>query len=494
MKAAKQPRIEPAPAPYFDRRRSEAGAPWTMRLLESRWMIVAILAVAAGLCVLRIGAWSLWQDEETSIYFSQHCDKLFPRCSPIYFSALHGLFQITGVSVVAGRLLASFFGLLSIWLTYLFLRRYVSRPAGLVAAILLAACLDQLFWSQSIRYYTMVACFQLAALLMLYEGFEESRPGKLVLAGILFNIALFTNFTAVLLLPVVVVYLLLVAIFRQRSAGYSWRNMLALGVPALLGILAVIPRLLELRGSGVLGGPPPVQYPGPIIVRIVCYYGVPIIGLAIAAPLLVRRISRPYLLMFCWALLPVLELFTLGWLRLANVTWNHGQMAMYGCAALAGAGLTECWKAGLRRTAIALAAISLIYYGAFAVQYYTAMQGNRPPWRAGAEFVRGAAAVHSKSANNPPIYCTVPEVLAFYLDVPPGETHQQELVKQMPEHPLLAAPRRAEWYVVTRRNVTPEYDAWFAQNCQLKATFPAWTGPVDHSVVVYVRPAEAERR
>jgi hypothetical protein len=33
--------------------------------------------------------------------------------------------------------------------------------------------------------------------------------------------------------------------------------------------------------------------------------------------------------------------------------------------------------------------------------------------------------------------------------------------------------------------VTPEYQAWFAENCELEARFESLTGPIDRSVLVY---------
>src|SRR5262245_14876578 len=125
----------------------------TSRFLSSLAWILVILALAVALRLWKIGDWSLWEDEETSLYFSQNPNKHFPRYFPIFFLTLQELFRQTGISIVAGRLLAAAFGVASIGLTFELGWRFLSRPVGLLAALLLTLCLGHLFWSQSIRYY-----------------------------------------------------------------------------------------------------------------------------------------------------------------------------------------------------------------------------------------------------------------------------------------------------------------------------------------------------
>src|SRR5206468_2653892 len=114
----------------------------TMRIirsfLASPWAVVGILALALFLRAYKVSEWSLWEDEDTSLHFSQRPDKPFPSFFPIFFYALNGLFRVTGVSVAAGRLLAGGVGVFGVWLLYVFARRWVSREAALLAAFLLA--------------------------------------------------------------------------------------------------------------------------------------------------------------------------------------------------------------------------------------------------------------------------------------------------------------------------------------------------------------------
>src|SRR5947209_19959086 len=63
--------------------------------VSSRWRttgvylaLLAVLTVAVGLRVYRLDDWSLWEDEGTSLYFSQHPEKPFASYFPVFFVLL----------------------------------------------------------------------------------------------------------------------------------------------------------------------------------------------------------------------------------------------------------------------------------------------------------------------------------------------------------------------------------------------------------------------
>ena len=87
------------------------------RFLSSPWVVVAVLAFATLLRFWDVTQWSLWEDEETTVFFSQNLEKPFPSFFPIYFALLSWVYEITGVSVAAGRVFAALLGLLNIGLS-----------------------------------------------------------------------------------------------------------------------------------------------------------------------------------------------------------------------------------------------------------------------------------------------------------------------------------------------------------------------------------------
>jgi len=158
-----------------------------------------------------LGEWSLWEDEETTIFFSHHPDQRFPRIFPVFFVLLGWLYDVTGVSVLAGRLLAASFGILSLALTYAIARRFAGERVALVALVLVALSPGHLFWSQSIRYYGLALCLQLASIWLLLEGARRLMPVLSIASAATLALAVATHISALLLLPGQAAYLLWLA-------------------------------------------------------------------------------------------------------------------------------------------------------------------------------------------------------------------------------------------------------------------------------------------
>jgi len=127
------------------------------------WLPWAILLAAGALRLFRLGDWSLWFDEETSIYFALNPHKPFPRAFPLYFWVLGRVFEAAGVSVYSARLISALAGIATLWLAWRCIRRFAGDEVALPALVLLVLSPGHLFWSQSIRYYTLLLVFQIAS-------------------------------------------------------------------------------------------------------------------------------------------------------------------------------------------------------------------------------------------------------------------------------------------------------------------------------------------
>jgi predicted membrane-bound mannosyltransferase len=136
----------------------------------ARWAPAAVFVLGAALRLYGLGEWSLWEDEETTIFFSYHPHRPFPNAFPTFFLILGHLFDYTGCSVLAGRLLSASFGIGSLALTYGIVRRFEEPRVALVALMAISVSPGHLFWSQSIRYYG------LALAILLAPASSPSRP------------------------------------------------------------------------------------------------------------------------------------------------------------------------------------------------------------------------------------------------------------------------------------------------------------------------------
>jgi hypothetical protein len=456
-------------------------------LPRSNWMLLGgVLAVALALRLLFINTWSLWQDEETSIYFSQNLQKAFARSAPVYFYPLRGLFDAFGISVTLGRLFAAVCGVASIYLTYLLGRRLYSTGTGLVAAALLAVCLHHLFWSQSIRYYTLALMLQCAASLLFFDGFETASVGKLMSAGILLSVAVFAHFTSMLLFPVWLGYAVLCAGLRTNTRGRFWTTMAAFSLPSLAAIVLCYPQLKSLQASGATGGLLEVAYPSPLLLRFAAYLGIPMLLIGLTAIAVRRELpTRSLVFAMCLAYVPILEVLVLGRLALANVTIHHAFISTAGCALLTAMAIAGWYRAGYRRTTYAMLAGSGVYYLAFLVAYYTTMHGDRPRWKESINALKVAAGRNLIDVNDARIFATVPDLVAHYLGIPPGSTQGQRLVEPLSESPAAVPRGHTHWYVVESSRLPDVYRRWLQDSGELVQSFPVKMGPIDRSVMLY---------
>ena len=128
---------------------------------------------------------------------------LFGRDFPLMISDYQGvssmyavlpLFALFGPGVGATRAMTIGFGVVGIALTYLLGRRLFGRPAGLVAALLLATAPSYIFWSRlGVYVVCQVVPLALGACLAFLRWRDGKRSGWLALAGLLVGLGLSTK-------------------------------------------------------------------------------------------------------------------------------------------------------------------------------------------------------------------------------------------------------------------------------------------------------------
>jgi hypothetical protein len=454
------------------------GAGWLAPLL-----VLAVALLARG---PHLGEWGLWEDEETSLHFSQRPDKSFPASFPIFFQALRGVFDLTGVGVLPGRAFAAALGLLGVALTGVGFSRLWSRPVGVLAALFVALSLGHVFWSQSVRYYILLFDFQILALYWFLSGFERNRPWELVLANVALALGLWTHFSGALLMPVFVGHLMLAAAFRWTGGGYDRRGYLVFGVPFLI-VSALFAwkfkQFMATQASLVEGPTNPVR----LLVQVVLYFGPGTLALAALAPLVVRGWwrDRRFVFLLVAALVPVAELVVIAVLNLTIVTWYYAFFALVGFAGLAALTVTSLAERGRRVAAVGLLGLGLLGLVPLAVAYHTTFSGDRPRWKDACTWLKQERGVDPTRPGSPPVLANVPGVVAFHLGVPAAETMGHPVVRQLPKQPPAEPPAGETWYVVEVSSISPEYLVWLDRHAEPVYTAEARTGPKDRTVRVY---------
>jgi mannosyltransferase len=136
-----------------------------------RWgLMVAIVLLAIGLRIYRLGAESLWYDETVSAYLaSESLPAMVAHTAgdihpPGYYLLLHAWIGLTGSSDWGMAFLSLFFGVLLVVLVYPLGAQVFGEGAGLLASLLVAISPYNIWYSQEVRMYTLGAALGLGLL------------------------------------------------------------------------------------------------------------------------------------------------------------------------------------------------------------------------------------------------------------------------------------------------------------------------------------------
>ncbi|MFZ5433964.1 MAG: glycosyltransferase family 39 protein [Calditrichota bacterium] len=220
---------------------------------HSRYYLLAILLLAAGLRIFDLGSESLWLDEGFTARrahgtFMALLSEMRHETQGIAYYCAEWLWcRGFGTSEFSLRFLSVIFGILAVGAVYQFARLVFDRNAALLSALLLAVNPFAIFYSQDARPYSLflaATAFSLAALLRLLKGITRWRIAAYLFFTVL---ALYTQPLGPLLLPI---HLLLLLVLRGDAAfpaakPETWR-IIRIGV---LAAIFYIPQLLLQSNS-----------------------------------------------------------------------------------------------------------------------------------------------------------------------------------------------------------------------------------------------------
>jgi hypothetical protein len=220
-----------------------------------RGLLAAALLLGAGLRLVGLGTLGLNSDE--AVYMGQaaalaevpELAALFPifRAHPLLAQSILGVFFRFGVSDVLGRLVAAFFGIGTILLTYRLGRRMYGWWAGWWAALFLAVMPYHVIVSRQFLLDVPLAFFATLTLLLLADYAADQEPSRLYAAGAGMGLVFLSKETGLVLLAAVYAFLALSPNLRVRFRDLA----LSLGVLAL--VIAPYPLTLALAGGAGAG-------------------------------------------------------------------------------------------------------------------------------------------------------------------------------------------------------------------------------------------------
>ncbi len=174
-----------------------------MRRVNGLIALILVVLAAFALRVFRLDVQSLWYDEAFSVYLA-HFDlaTITARTAadiqpPLYYILLHFWIALAGDGEFALRFLSLGFGVLTVPLIWVAMRRLFNRDAALIAAILATLSPLYVWYAQEARMYTLITCLLLLSSYALWRALDQptARHWWIVLA--LANIAaVYTHYFA----------------------------------------------------------------------------------------------------------------------------------------------------------------------------------------------------------------------------------------------------------------------------------------------------------
>jgi 4-amino-4-deoxy-L-arabinose transferase-like glycosyltransferase len=375
-------------------------APWAQYL----WLGLITL-FAAALRFYKLGEWSFWIDEIFTInhamshYSSAEriINNIPPATNwvPISVMLTAQVLNIGGINEWSARLCSAIIGTVTIPILYFPTRKIFDARVALIALLLLAVSPWHIFWSQNARFYTALLLFYSLALFVFYFAIERDRPLDFIGFYVLFYLAMSERMLAVLLLPVIVVYLLVVWILPfEKPPGFRPRNFLILSAPVLAFLLYEL-YLFATTGDFIFASDleflaPPIDTPVRLLILIAFNIGIPILCIAFFSGIyLCLRKERAGLFFLIAGFLPILLV------AMANpfifTVDRYVFMTLLFWLVLAANGLKVLFTI-VNKPAILLAFGVLFIFLSGAtfdnLLYYQINHGNRLEWQEAVDYVR----------------------------------------------------------------------------------------------------------
>lgn len=196
-------------------------------------LLVLILLLAFGLRFYGLEAQSLWNDEGTSVAVAQRDLATIARDAahdihpPLYYWLLSGWVRLFGTSEAAVRSFSAVLGLVLVALIYALGRLLAGQWAGLAAAFLAAINPFQVYYSQEVRMYMLLAVLSALAFYAALR-WAVAMPGKrMAIWSFVYVLAavagLYTHYAfPMVLLAINLVVLLFIGIKGESRPGQRW--------------------------------------------------------------------------------------------------------------------------------------------------------------------------------------------------------------------------------------------------------------------------------
>lgn len=202
-------------------------------------LLALIIALAALLRLWRLGHQSLWLDEALTLGAAEPpppgvsfvTKLLWDVHGPLYTAIIH-LWRHAGETDAWLRLPGAAAGIATVWLMYEWLRREAGREAALAGALFMAVSPFHVYYSQEIRFYSLLTMLTVLSLLAFRVFVDRPSARTGMLLGLSLGLACLSHFMALFLCAAFALHLVLTG--RARGAHLRY------GLLAAAAVLVIV--------------------------------------------------------------------------------------------------------------------------------------------------------------------------------------------------------------------------------------------------------------
>lgn len=420
--------------------------------------MLCITLLAIFLRFYKLGTWSFWGDEVFTL--SSRSDGFIPSLTT---RLIHATTTHLGVNEWNARLIPAMVGLITIPLLFILVAKTFGNDVGLISSALLATSTWHIYWSQNARFYTLLLLFYSLALFTFHIGLEKDRPWCLALSLIFLGLAIQERLIALMLLPVIIIYLFLLFVFKiEKPMGLRLRNLVIFFAPAIFTALFFTTPILANLSDWIAGFGRINTNPVWLSLGLVYYIGLPLFCMASFGVLyLCIQRDRAGLFFGLSAAVPPAAIMIIS---LSNYAANRyffiSLTSWILLASLASLELLKTQNGKKKLLAIGVLVLLVLTNLGEDYLYYQYQNGNREDARAAYELIKDQANVDDL------IFAANPELAGYYL------SQQVSSISEFDER-MLTNQDLQTWFVIdmTTEELFPNKYEWIKEHTQYVENF-----------------------
>src|SRR3989344_2453214 len=186
-------------------------------------LLAVILVIATIIRLYDIGEESLWLDECFTLEYASKplsllVETIKKDVHPMgYYLPQHLLINYFGSGELVLRILSVFFGVISVYLTYLLGKKLFSWKEGLLAAFFVAISYTSILYSQEAKMYSLFAALFLLSLYCFIRLLEKASGLNLLLFSISSALLLHTHVIGLVIFLIYIVFYVFLFIFAKKN-------------------------------------------------------------------------------------------------------------------------------------------------------------------------------------------------------------------------------------------------------------------------------------